>query len=265
MTESGHAIDALCDAYVEDYCALDPLTATSIGVAGHERPADRLLPRRLRRPRRAGPARGRRRRGRDARRRPRGGGEGRVPRADPAWRSSWRRPGVNRSRMSVIVERRCTRSAQVFDLMPTEGEEAVAAIAPAWPASRRPRGPTRDTVRRGAQGQRRRGAAVRRGGRAGAPLDRPVRRGGRLLPRPGRPPAGRRPRRAAGPRGCRERRHRGVRAVPHRRARAAGRGARGGRARASTRSRAATSSAREVDLDETYAWGWDELQAARPT
>jgi uncharacterized protein (DUF885 family) len=29
-------IDALCDAYVEDYCALDPLTATSIGVAGHE-------------------------------------------------------------------------------------------------------------------------------------------------------------------------------------------------------------------------------------
>ena len=30
------AIDALCDAYVDDYCALDPLTATSIGVAGHE-------------------------------------------------------------------------------------------------------------------------------------------------------------------------------------------------------------------------------------
>ena len=30
------AIDALCDAYVDDYCALDPLTATSAGVAGHE-------------------------------------------------------------------------------------------------------------------------------------------------------------------------------------------------------------------------------------
>ena len=29
-------IDALCDAYVDDYCALDPLTATSIGVSGHE-------------------------------------------------------------------------------------------------------------------------------------------------------------------------------------------------------------------------------------
>ena len=29
-------IDALCDAFVEDYCALDPLTATAIGVAGHE-------------------------------------------------------------------------------------------------------------------------------------------------------------------------------------------------------------------------------------
>jgi hypothetical protein len=30
-------IDARCDAYVEDFCALDPLTPTSIGVAGHER------------------------------------------------------------------------------------------------------------------------------------------------------------------------------------------------------------------------------------
>ena len=34
MTE--RTIDALCDAYVEDFCALDPLTATSIGVAGHQ-------------------------------------------------------------------------------------------------------------------------------------------------------------------------------------------------------------------------------------
>jgi hypothetical protein len=25
-------IDALCDAYVEDFCALDPLTATSFGL-----------------------------------------------------------------------------------------------------------------------------------------------------------------------------------------------------------------------------------------
>ena len=35
MTEI-RTIDALCDAYVDDFCALDPLTATSIGVAGHE-------------------------------------------------------------------------------------------------------------------------------------------------------------------------------------------------------------------------------------
>ena len=35
MTET-RTIDALCNAYVDDYSALDPLTATSIGVAGHE-------------------------------------------------------------------------------------------------------------------------------------------------------------------------------------------------------------------------------------
>ena len=26
-------IDALCNAYVDDYCALDPLTATAIGIS----------------------------------------------------------------------------------------------------------------------------------------------------------------------------------------------------------------------------------------
>ena len=35
MTQT-RTIDALCNAYVDDFCALDPLTATSIGVAGHE-------------------------------------------------------------------------------------------------------------------------------------------------------------------------------------------------------------------------------------
>ncbi|MBA3780666.1 MAG: DUF885 domain-containing protein [Nocardioides sp.] len=29
-------VDAICNAYVEDYCALDPLTATFIGVAGYD-------------------------------------------------------------------------------------------------------------------------------------------------------------------------------------------------------------------------------------
>ncbi len=32
-------IDALCDQFVEDYSALDPIAATAIGVAGHD---DRL-------------------------------------------------------------------------------------------------------------------------------------------------------------------------------------------------------------------------------
>ena len=36
---TARTIDALCDAYVDDYCALDPLTATSIGVSGHEHQA----------------------------------------------------------------------------------------------------------------------------------------------------------------------------------------------------------------------------------
>ena len=48
-------MDAVADAYVDDYCALDPMTATYLGVPGHERPADRPLPRRLRGPRGAHP------------------------------------------------------------------------------------------------------------------------------------------------------------------------------------------------------------------
>ena len=36
---STRPVDAIADAYVEDYAALDPITATYLGVAGHE---DRL-------------------------------------------------------------------------------------------------------------------------------------------------------------------------------------------------------------------------------
>ena len=41
MTETAPArtIDAICDQFVEDYCALDPIAATYYGVAGHD---DRL-------------------------------------------------------------------------------------------------------------------------------------------------------------------------------------------------------------------------------
>ena len=37
-------IDALCDQFVDDYCALDPVTATYVGVAGHDHELTDLSP-----------------------------------------------------------------------------------------------------------------------------------------------------------------------------------------------------------------------------
>lgn len=39
MTENERTVDRISDQYVEDICRLDPITATFIGVAGHD---DRL-------------------------------------------------------------------------------------------------------------------------------------------------------------------------------------------------------------------------------
>jgi uncharacterized protein (DUF885 family) len=120
-------IDALCDAYVEDYCALDPLTATSIGVAGHEHELTDFSPA-----------------GFDARvelaRRAVAAVEAATPvddreaAAKDAFLERTRleieleEAGVNRARMSVLWSP-LHEVRGVFDLMPTEGEEAVAAIA----------------------------------------------------------------------------------------------------------------------------------------
>ena len=38
-TAAERPVDAIADAYVEDYCELDPVAATYLGVPGHE---DRL-------------------------------------------------------------------------------------------------------------------------------------------------------------------------------------------------------------------------------
>ncbi len=124
---SERAIDALCDAYVDDFCALDPLTATSIGVAGHEHEMTDYSPA-----------------GFDAREALARAAVAAVEAATPvddreaAARDAFlertrleielEEAGVNRSRMSVLWSP-LHEIRGVFDLMPTEGEEAVAAIA----------------------------------------------------------------------------------------------------------------------------------------
>ncbi|RYB91446.1 DUF885 domain-containing protein [Nocardioides glacieisoli] len=126
MTQT-RTIDSLCDAYVDDYCALDPLTATSIGVAGHEHEMTDYSPA-----------------GFDARealaREVVAAVEAATPvddreaAAKDAFLERTRLEialedaGVNRSRMSVLWSP-LHEIRGVFDLMPTEGEEAVAAIA----------------------------------------------------------------------------------------------------------------------------------------
>lgn len=120
-------IDALCDAYVDDYCALDPLTATSIGVSGHEHELTDFSPA-----------------GFDARLALARSAVAAVEAATPvddreaaakdAFLERTRleieleEAGVNRSRMSVLWSP-LHEIRGVFDLMPTEGEEAVEAIA----------------------------------------------------------------------------------------------------------------------------------------
>ena len=120
-------IDALCDAYVDDLCALDPLTATEIGVAGHEHEMTDFSPA-----------------GFDAREALTRAAVAAVESATPvddreaAARDAFlertrleielAEAGLDRSRMSVLWSP-LHQVRGVFDLMPTEGEEAVAAIA----------------------------------------------------------------------------------------------------------------------------------------
>jgi uncharacterized protein (DUF885 family) len=120
-------IDALCDAYVDDYCALDPLTATSIGVSGHDHELTDFSPE-----------------GFDARLALARTAVAAVEAATPvddreaaakdAFLERTRleieleEAGVSRSRMSVLWSP-LHEIRGVFDLMPTEGEDAVAAIA----------------------------------------------------------------------------------------------------------------------------------------
>jgi uncharacterized protein (DUF885 family) len=119
-------IDALCDQFVEDYAALDPISATMIGVAGHD---DRLTD--------LSPA------GYDARiallRAAVEAVEAAIPVDDreAAARDSFlernrlelelEAAGLSRSRMSVLWSR-LHQIREVFDLMPTDGEEALADI-----------------------------------------------------------------------------------------------------------------------------------------
>jgi uncharacterized protein (DUF885 family) len=127
LATTTRTIDALCDAYVDDYCALDPLTATSIGVDGHEHELTDFSPA-----------------GFDARLALTRAAVAAVEAATPvddreaaakdAFLERTRlgieleEAGVDRSRMSVLWSP-LHEIRGVFDLMPTQGEEAVAAIA----------------------------------------------------------------------------------------------------------------------------------------
>ncbi|WP_310528912.1 DUF885 domain-containing protein [Nocardioides sp.] len=120
-------VDALCDQFVEDYATLDPISATAFGVAGHD---DRLTD--LSPP------------GYDARIALVRAAVRAVEAATPvddreaAARDSFlernrlelelEEAGLSRSRMSVLWSG-LHEIREVFDLMPTEGEEAIANIA----------------------------------------------------------------------------------------------------------------------------------------
>ncbi len=120
------AIDALCDRFVDDYAALDPLTATYLGVGGHD---DRLTD--------LSPA------GYDARDELARAAYAAVEAATPAdEREAVAREaflervgleialadgGFDRCQVSVIFSA-AHEIRQVFDLMPTDGEEAVRNI-----------------------------------------------------------------------------------------------------------------------------------------
>lgn len=124
MTE--RTIDALCDQFVEDYASLDPIAATAIGVAGHD---DRLTD--------LSPA------GYDERIALVRAAVEAVEAATPvddreaAARDSFlernrlelelEAAGLSRSRMSVLWSG-LHEIREVFDLMPTEGDEALANI-----------------------------------------------------------------------------------------------------------------------------------------
>ncbi len=119
-------IDALCDEFVEAYAALDPVSATAIGVAGHDHRLTDLSPA-----------------GHDARIALVRDTVAAVEAASPvddreaAARDAFlersrlelelEAAGLTRSRMSVLWSG-LHEIRQVFDLMPMEGEEAIANI-----------------------------------------------------------------------------------------------------------------------------------------
>ena len=124
MTE--RTIDALCEAFVEDYAALDPITATYLGIRGHDHRLCDLSPA-----------------GFDARIALVRAAVEAVEAATPvddreaAARDAFlernrlelemEEAGISRSRISVLWSP-LHEIREIFDLMPTQGPEAVAAI-----------------------------------------------------------------------------------------------------------------------------------------
>ena len=177
-------IDARSEEYVERYCALDPLTATYLGVAGHDHELPDLTPS-----------------GFEAREELTRSAYSAVEAATPAdEREQVARDaflerlgldleivdaGYARSQMNVI-ESALHELRMVFDLMPTEGEQAWSDIEARLAGIPDALEGYRTTLRGGGGRSGGRSAAVRRGGRPGAQLDRPAGSRRRLLRRPGR-------------------------------------------------------------------------------
>ncbi|GGD27513.1 DUF885 domain-containing protein [Nocardioides daphniae] len=127
LSQTSRPVDALSDAYVDDYAALDPVAATYFGVEGHDHALTDLSPE-----------------GFDARDELAARAYAAVEAASPTdareavardaflerlgLQRALSRAGYERSDFSVISSG-LHSIREVFDLMPTEGEEAWATIA----------------------------------------------------------------------------------------------------------------------------------------
>ena len=180
-------VDDISERYVEEYAALDPVTATYLGIAGHDDRLPDLSPDGFAAREALTAARAGRRHRCRPRRRARGGRPRRLPRAARARASRWPRRACVRSE----CQRHRQRAARDPDGLRPDADRGRGGVG----RHRRPArgdpgdagGLPRDAAGGGRPGQGVGRAAVRRGGHPGPQLDRP---GGRRW-RPARRSGGR--------------------------------------------------------------------------
>ena len=252
-------IDDIANRYVADWAPLSPTGATYVGIAGYDDQLDDLSPGRVRGPRRADPAHpGRPRRDRAGLRDGAHRQGGHAGAARPGARPARRRRDDQRG------QRDRQRAARAPHGLRPDADRGCGRPGqhrrPAEPVRRRAVEALQDDAARGGRGRpgQRRGA-VGRGRQAVRHLDRPGRR--QLLPRAGRAAGRRRHRSAPSCAGARRRpprrppssaRFLRTELAPHGRDKQAA-----GRERYELASQYFLGA--KVDLDETYAWGFEEL------